>query len=76
MEFLSKILPTAQIVLSVLLIISILLQQSGTSLGSGFGGGDESINITRRGFEKTLLKITIVLAVLFAVFAVVALVIA
>jgi len=67
MEFLSKILPTIQIIVSILLIISILLQQTGAGLGAGFGGGDATIagKSTRRGLEKFLLKFTIFLAVLF-----------
>lgn len=74
MEFLTKILPTVQIVISILLIISVLLQQTGAGLGAGFGGGDSSSNhiSTRRGFEKTMLKFTAFLGFLFfatAVFA-------
>lgn len=58
------ILNISQIVVSVLLIASILLQQRGEGLGAAFGGGD-SIAVTRRGAEKTLFTISIVLAVLF-----------
>lgn len=57
-------LSIAQIVISVLLIASILLQQRGEGLGAAFGGGD-SVTSTRRGAEKTLFTIAIVLAVLF-----------
>ncbi len=66
MEIIATILPTAQIIISILLIISVLLQQTGTGLGAGFGGADSSnIISTRRGLEKTLLKFTIILAGLF-----------
>ena len=66
METIVTILPTIQIIISVLLIISILLQQTGAGLGTGLGGADSSnIISTRRGFEKTLLKFTIFLAILF-----------
>lgn len=77
MEMVSNILPMAQIVISVLLIVSILLQQTGAGLGAGFGGSSESsANIsTRRGFEKTLLKITIFLAFLFFITSVISLLI-
>ncbi|PID83464.1 preprotein translocase subunit SecG [Candidatus Campbellbacteria bacterium] len=74
MEFITKILPTVQIVISVLLIISVLLQQTGAGLGAGFGGADSSNHIsTRRGFEKTMLKFTTFLAILFFLTAVLAL---
>ncbi len=65
-----KILNIIQIVLAALLIISILLQQRGTSLGGAFGG-DSSIYRSRRGLEKFLFISSIVLAVLFVSAAVV-----
>ncbi|MBC8464987.1 MAG: preprotein translocase subunit SecG [Parcubacteria group bacterium] len=72
MEFLASILPWTQIVLSVLLIITILLQQTGAGLGGIFGGNDEGAGFhSRRGAEKTLFHITIVLAILFALSALV-----
>jgi preprotein translocase subunit SecG len=49
----------------VLLIILILIQTRGASLGAGLGGGGE-VNTVRRGSDKTLHQITIVLAVVFA----------
>lgn len=66
--YMEAILPYAQITLSVLLIVFVLLQRSEAGLGSAFGGGDtmSSINYTRRGFEKTLFHATIVVAILFA----------
>ena len=61
-------IPYIQIVLSVLLILGVLLQQSDAGLGSGFGGGDgfSSGHHTKRGAEKTVFIATIVVAVLFA----------
>lgn len=53
-----------QLVVSVLLIASILLQQKGAGLSEAFGG-DSVVYQTRRGFEKLLFWGTIVLAVLF-----------
>lgn len=53
-----------------LMIIAILLQQRGASLGAGFGGSSE-LYTTRRGFDKNLFETTIVLAVIF-VFSIVA----
>lgn len=62
-----SILPTLQIILSVLLIISILLQRSEESLGGAFGGSDsvDTVKNSRRGSEKTLFQSAIVIAVLF-----------
>jgi preprotein translocase subunit SecG len=49
-----------------LLIILILLQTRGASLGAGMGGGGE-VNTVRRGSDKSLHQITIVLVIIFAV---------
>ena len=69
------IISIIQIILSVLLIITILLQRSEAGLGGAFGGGDTggSIHHTRRGMEKTLFRLSIVLGILFALSALVAL---
>ncbi len=53
----------AQIVISIVLIGIILLQTRNSGLGSAFGG--DSIYKTRRGLDRTLFQLTIVLAVLF-----------
>ena len=64
------ILPYLQVVLSVLLVVSILLQQTGASMGGAFGGDNFSASYhTRRGTEKTLFYATMVLGVLLAVSA-------
>ncbi len=47
-----------------LMILTILLQQRGASLGSGFGSTGELFT-TRRGIDKNLFETTIVLAVIF-----------
>ncbi len=65
MEILINTLPTIQIILSILLIIFILLQQTGVGMGTGLGGEDGSLNTKRRGLEKTLLSWTIIVATLF-----------
>lgn len=49
----------------VLLTILILIQTRGASLGAGMGGGGE-VNTVRRGSDKTLHQITIVLVIVFA----------
>jgi len=49
---------------AVLMIVSILLQQRGATLGAGFGSSGE-LYTTRRGLDKNLYEVTIVLAVVF-----------
>ena len=51
---------------AILLILLILLQQRGASLGAGFGGSGE-LNIERRGLEKSLYNATIVVAFVFVI---------
>ena len=57
-------LTVIQLITSVLLIIVILLQQQGAGLGAGFGGSGGAIQSTRRGPEKMLFNVTIVLSIL------------
>ena len=58
----------AQMILAIALIASILLQQRGTGLGGAFGG-EVTAYRSRRGLERTLFRLTIVLAVLFVLFS-------
>ena len=58
----------AQMILGAALIASILLQQRGTGLGGAFGG-EVTAYRSRRGIERTLFRLTIVLAVLFVLFS-------
>lgn len=53
------------IVSMVLLTVLILLQTRGASLGAGLGGGGE-VNTVRRGSDKTIHQITIVMAFVFS----------
>jgi len=70
MNLIAKILPYGQIILSVILVSAILLQQSAAGLGGALGGGDsESFHHTRRGFEKFLFYLSLVCGILFALFA-------
>lgn len=55
----------AQIVLSVALIAAIILQSKGAGLGGLTGGEAGGVFRTRRGLEKTLFNLTILLAVAF-----------
>lgn len=49
---------------AVLMMLAILLQQRGASLGAGFGSSGE-LYTTRRGLDKSLFEFTIVMAVIF-----------
>lgn len=70
MNLVIKILPYAQIILSVLLVVAILLQQSSAGVGGALGGGStEGFQHTRRGFEKFLFYFSIICGILFALFA-------
>ncbi|MBI5466376.1 MAG: preprotein translocase subunit SecG [Candidatus Kerfeldbacteria bacterium] len=54
----------AQLVISVLLVIAILLQNRGSGLGGVFGG-EGNVYRTKRGVEKVLFIASIVLAIAF-----------
>ena len=76
MQFVARILPYVQIILSVILMTAILLQQSGAGLGGALGGGDtDSFHHTKRGFEKFLYYLSIICAILFTISAFVSLII-
>jgi preprotein translocase subunit SecG len=67
-------LPYIQIVLAIFLVATILIQKSESGAGGVFGGGDNSSGVhTRRGFEKTIFNTTIILATLFALTSLLAL---
>ena len=58
-------LDIAMIITSIALIVSVILQSKGAGLG-GFTGADTGAIFTaRRGVERTLFQITIVLSILF-----------
>lgn len=58
------ILPYVMLGSAILMIVAILLQQRGASLGAGFGGSSE-LYTTRRGLDKNLFETTIIMAVVF-----------
>jgi preprotein translocase subunit SecG len=47
------------------LVLLILVQTRGASLGAGFGSGGD-VNTVRRGSDKTLHQITIIAVIIFA----------
>ena len=55
----------ALIIISVLLILSVILQSKGAGLGGLTGADTGSVYTARRGVERTLFWITIVLSVVF-----------
>jgi preprotein translocase subunit SecG len=60
----AELLQIVTIVSAVLMVICILLQARGASLGAGFGSSGELFT-TRRGIDKSLYEVTIVLVVVF-----------
>lgn len=60
----ANVLQWVTIISGVLMIITILLQQRGASLGAGFGSSGE-LYTTRRGLDKSLFDTTVFLAVAF-----------
>ena len=64
----NPILAIGQLLVSVALIASILLQARGAGLSGAFGG-DSAVYRSRRGVEKRLWQFTIVLLVLFVLFS-------
>ena len=60
----NQVLLIAQIVISVLIVIAVLLQNRGSGLSSVFGGSG-AIYRTKRGLEKGLFILTIIFVVLF-----------
>lgn len=60
-----KVLLIIQIVVSLLIVVSVLLQNRAEGLGSMFGGGGGEVFRTKRGFEKFLYYATMVLIAIF-----------
>lgn len=60
----NRSLSIIQIVISAILVGLILLQAKGTGLGSTFGG-EIGFYATKRGAEKLLFILTIIVAVIF-----------
>ncbi|HID90191.1 MAG TPA: preprotein translocase subunit SecG [Anaerolineae bacterium] len=58
-----------QVIVGVALIVVIVVQTQSTGLGGVFGGAQTSFRRKRRGVEKTLFIVSIVLSVLFFVIA-------
>lgn len=61
---LDSILQITTVISGILMIICVLLQQRGASLGAGFGSSGE-LYTTRRGLDKNLFEATVILSVVF-----------
>jgi preprotein translocase subunit SecG len=68
-EPVNLMLALGQDLVGIFLMLAILFQARGAGLSATFGG-DSSVYRSRRGVEKRLWQFTIVLMVLFCVFAV------
>jgi preprotein translocase subunit SecG len=76
MALIAAYLPYIQIILSALIIVCVLMQRTGASLGGAFGVDNFGSGFhTRRGLEKTLFYATIILGILFAISALISLLI-
>ncbi len=64
------LLQVAQLIIAVAVGTAILLQARGTGLGSTFGGESTAYR-SRRGLERVLFRLTIVLATVFVIISLV-----
>ena len=61
-----NILTIIQVIIAILMVVLILLQRSDAGLGGAFGGGDSGAIVNKkRGAEKTIFNLTIIVALLF-----------
>jgi preprotein translocase subunit SecG len=65
-----NLLQVAQIVIAIAVAASILLQARGTGLSSTFGGESTAYR-SRRGLERTLFRLTVVLIVVYVVISII-----
>jgi preprotein translocase subunit SecG len=65
------------IISALLMTILILVQVRGAGLGAGLGGsGSSEMNTVRRGSDKTIFNLTIIVAIIFALSILLALILA
>ncbi len=65
----NPVLAAGQLIVSIALTFSVLLQARGSGLGGTFGG-DSSVYRSRRGIERRLWQFTIALIALFVLFSI------
>jgi len=61
----------ALIIISVLLIVSVIMQSKGAGLGGLTGADTGSVFTARRGVERTLFRLTIALSAMFFILVIV-----
>jgi preprotein translocase subunit SecG len=67
----TNIIPIAQIIIAVIVIVLILLQERSAGMTGILGGGDAGgVYQTRRGLERIIFYSTIVLVIVFAALSV------
>ena len=66
----TQFLQIGLIITSVALILSVILQSKGAGLGGLTGADTGSVFTARRGIERTLFWVTIVLSVIFFALAI------
>ena len=64
-------LDIAMIITSIALIASVILQSKGAGLGSLTGADSGGVFTARRGIEKILFRLTIVISIIFFILAIV-----
>lgn len=69
-QLVEKYLDLALIITSIALIASVILQSKGAGLGGLTGGDTGGVFTARRGIEKTLFRVTILLGVIFFLLAI------
>jgi preprotein translocase subunit SecG len=65
-----NLLDIAMIIVSIALVFAIILQSRGAGLGNLTGGDTGGVFSARRGVERTLFRVTIILSVVFFLLAV------
>jgi len=60
-----SVLPYIQIFLAILMVILVLIQQTDSDAGGSFGGAGTAHFHTRRGAEKIIFYLTIIISILF-----------
>lgn len=71
----ATVLQWVTLISGILIILTVLLQSRGASLGAGFGASGELFT-TRRGVDKSLFEATVVLTIVFVLSIIVNLVLA
>ncbi len=70
-----KFLDIALIIVSVTLVVSVILQSKGGGLGGLTGADTGGVFSARRGIEKTLFRVTVILSVIFFLLAIITVII-